>query len=397
MSDKNDSILQTVKELRDEFTKALPDPVKVKKMNEFLDGFEAANQEVVTANAARDQKNLELEEKLQGLEVEVSRNANTPGGNSNYKESSEYKTLNTYCIGGEKAVDRLEQEQKAALRTDIDPQGGYLVPRELDNVIVKKIIEVSPIRSIARVRTTAGKTLDIPVRNTIPAATFEGEAEEGTESNSTYQSETLTPFRLTYTSPITMDMLMDAAFDMESEILSDAAEAFAFTEGNKFVLGTGAKQPTGFLADTRVTDGFRVSETSGVLSADDILLVTGDLKTGYNPTFVMNRRTIALLRTQKSTTGQYLWTPGINGIVQNTLAGEPYIIANDMPDIASDAFAVAYGDFLRGYTIIDRTGLSIIRDELTQKKKAIVEFTMNRWLTGQVVLPEAITGIKIQS
>ena len=133
------------------------------------------------------------------------------------------------------------------------------------------------------------------------------------------------------------------------------------------------------------------------MKAADIILVTGDLKTGYNPAFMFNRRTLAVLRTEVSTTGQFIWQPGINGVVQNTIAGEPYVIANDMPDIASNAFSVVYADFLRGYTIIDRTGMSVIRDELTQKKKAIVEFTMNKWNTGQVTLPEAMTGLKIKA
>jgi len=389
-------IMEAVTGLREEVKKATPDPVKMEKMNQFLDGLEAANQKAVAESTEAKQKQIELQEKLDGLEVEIARKS-SGSGKADFRDSNEYKALSAFCIGGEKGIEQLEAEVKEALRTDIDPQGGFLVPRELDTIIVKKITEISPIRSIARVRTTSGKTLDIPVRASIPTANYEGEGEEGDDSNSKYESETLTPFRLTYTAPITMDMLMDAAFDMESEILTDAAEAFAFREGNRFVLGTGSKQPFGYLSDTQVTDSFRESATSGKLLAEDIIRVTGDLKTGYNPVFVFNRRTLAELRTEKSTTGQFIWQPGINGVVQNTIAGEPYVIANDMPDIAANAFAVAFGDFLRGYTIIDRTGMSVIRDELTQKKKAIVEFTMNRWNTGQVTLPEALTGIKIKA
>ena len=80
----------------------------------------------------------------------------------------------------------------------------------------------------------------------------------------------------------------------------------------------------------------------------------------------------------------------MNGVVANTINGFPYLIADDMPDIANGSKSIAFGDFLRGYTIVDRTGLSVVRDEYTQKKLAIVEFTLNRWNTGQVTLPEAI-------
>jgi HK97 family phage major capsid protein len=384
-----EKVIKSVEALREEVTKTLPDYSKIEIIQKSLDKMEKESAKLVAEKAQDRQKQIELEEKIANLEVTLSRSTKI---DVHYKETETYKNFHQFCMYGEKA---LPIETKQTLRTDIDPQGGYLVPVELDNILVKKIVEISPIRSVSRVRTTSAKTLIIPIRNTIPTAEFEGEAEEGIESNSTYQAESFTPYRLTFTSPITRDMLMDADFNMETEIFGDGAEAFAFKEGNRFVLGTGVKQPSGFLADTRVTDSFRDSEVTGTLTATDMLRVTGDLKEGYTPTYVLNRRTLAVLRTEKSTTGQFIWLPGINGVVENTLAGHPYIIANDMPDIATDSFPVAFGDFMRGYLILDRTGLNIIRDDVTQKRKAIVEFTMMRWLTGQVVLPEAITGIKI--
>lgn len=387
-------VMEALNGLREEVKKNIPDLKRMEEMNSFLDGLEEANQKAAQEQTEAKQKQLELEEKLAGLEVELARRINTDGTKS-YRESEEYKALEAFCIGGDSALYEMEAEMKQTLRTDIDGQGGFLVPEEMDTVILKKITEISPVRSVARVRTTAGKSLTIPVRATIPTAEYEGEAEQGEDDNSTYESETITPYRLTYTSPITADMLMDSAFDMESEIMADAGEAFALREGNRFILGTGVKQPGGFLADARVTDAFRTTSTSGSLLAEDIIRVTGDLKTGYDPYFMFNRRTLALLRTERSTTGQFIWQPGINGVVQNTIAGEPYVVANDMPDVASGALPVAYADFLRGYTIVDRTGMSVIRDEVTQKRRAIIEFTMRRYNTGKVVLPEAITGLRI--
>ena len=112
---------------------------------------------------------------------------------------------------------------------------------------------------------------------------------------------------------------------------------------------------------------------------------------------MLNRRTLADIRTRKSTTGSFLWMPGLNGPVANTINGYNYVLANTMADQADDSYSVAFGDFRRGYTIVDRTGLSVIRDELTLKKKAIVEFTMNRWNTGLVVLTEAIKVLRTAS
>lgn len=396
MSEDNPSIadvIEGVKALRQEFDKKSPDFAKIEVIEKTLEKQEASNQEHIKEKKASEKREDEMKERMDVLETELARSGGQ-GEGKDYKDSEEYKALDIYVKQGAYDLDR---EQKAILRTDSDVQGGFLVPTEMDNAITKKIIEVSAIRSIARVRTIGAKSLEVPVRDTIPSANYEGEAEEGDEDTSTYKNETLTAFRLTTTIPITMDMLMDSAFDMESEIMQDGAESFAQKEGNKFVVGTGFKQPSGFTVDARVVAAARESAASSTIGFDDMMNLTGDLKTGYNPVYVFNRRTLAFLRTLKGGDGHPLWQPGMNGIVVNTINGFPYLIAEDMPDIASAAIPVAFGDFARGYTIVDRTGMAVIRDEVTQKKKAIVEFTLQRWNTGQVTLPEAIKLLKVKA
>lgn len=386
-------VMEGVKALRDEFDKKSPDFAKIEVIEKALEKQEEKNQQLLTDTKAGEKREEELKERMDALEVEMARSGG-PGEGKGYKDSEEYKGLQLFC---KKGLDFLDPEQKATLRTDNDVQGGFLVMTEMDNAITKKITEVSNIRSVARVRTIGAKSLAVPVRDTIPTAQYEGETETGPEDTSTYQNETLTAFRQTVTIPITQDMLMDSAFDMESEIMSDGGEAFALDEGQGFVAGSGFKQPQGFTVDPRVVAAARISGSSGTINFDDVMLLTGDLKTGYNPLYAFNRRTLAFLRTLKGGDGHPLWQPGMNGVVMNTINGFPYLIANDMPDIASAAIPIAFGDFARGYTIIDRTGLAVIRDEVTQKKKAIVEFTLQRWNTGQVTLPEAIKLLTVKA
>jgi len=386
-------VVSAVKELRDEFEKKSPDFKKIDSIEKSLQDQETKNQDVFKELKAAEKREEDLKERMDTLEVELSR-AGGAGDTKNYRDSDEFKAINLFVTKG---LEFMDPEQKAILRTDSDVQGGFLVQTEMDNVITKKITEISAIRSIARVRTIASKSLSVPVRDTIPTAQFEGESEEGPEDTSTYSNETLTAFRQTVTVPITQDMLMDAAFDMESEIMTDGGESFAQGEGKGFVVGSGFKQPQGFTVDSRVVANARISVDSGQIGFDDMMNLTGDLKTGYNPNYVFNRRTLAFLRTLKGGDGHPLWQPGMNGIVINTINGFPYLIAEDMPDIASNTIPVAFGDFARGYTIVDRTGMAVVRDEFTQKKKAIIEFTLHRWLTGQVTLPEAIKLLKVKA
>lgn len=384
------AVMEAVTSLREEFEKKTIDHEKIDKIETFLNEQENKNQAFLAHKIEAETREAETKERIDTLEIELAR-AGSASDKKNYKDTPEYKALNIYCRTGD-----VDVEQKELLRTDSDVAGGFLTTIELDSEITRKITEISMIRSIARVRTISSKAMEIPIRDTILTANYEGEAESNEDSVSTYSSETLNTFRQSVNIPITMDMLQDAEFDMESEIMRDAGEAFAKGEGFSFINGDGVKKPAGFLADSRVTDNARTSETNDTITATDVILLTGDLKTGYNPRYVFNRRTLAFLRTLKADNNEFLWQPGLNGPVANTLNGFDYLIAEDMPDIADGAFPVAFADFQRGYTIVDRTGMSVIRDEFTQKKKSIVEFTINRWNYGQVTLPEAIKVLEVQ-
>jgi len=392
------------------------DKEAVVKINAFLDEQETVNQkltaelveikkgesQVLELKKDLDEKGVEAGEqrtRIDLLEKHLARSGDPE--QKNYKDGAEFKAFNKWCRDG----DESGEEFKALLRTDSAVDGGYLVTGEMDTSITKKIIEIDGMRQVARVRTIGSKSLEIPIRNTIPVATFEGEAEEGADSVSTYSNKVITPFRQTFTAPVTRDQLMDAEFDMESEILGDAGIAFAFGEGQGFITGSGHKDPEGLLTNTELTTlssaatndvGYKASGIAGSFSAENVITLCGELKSGYNPVYMLNRRELAFIRTFRTNDGAFLWQPGLNGPTANTLAGYNYVISNSMQDHAAGNFPLAFGDFAMGYTIVDRTGLSVVRDEFTLKKRAIIEFTMNRWVTGLVTLPEAIRLLKCE-
>ena len=47
--------------------------------------------------------------------------------------------------------------------------------------------------------------------------------------------------------------------------------------------------------------------------------------------------------------------------------GYPVLISEDMPDIASGTFAVAFGDFHNGYTVAERPDMRVLRDPFSAK------------------------------
>lgn len=366
------------------------DEVTQKTFTEFkrLEGLEAQIEETKGEIEKRIEKEQAYHDRLIVLEALIAQRDLKADGKANYRDLAEYKAIEAWV----KRPDGIPGELKAEMRTDVDTAGGFLVPTILDNELLKEIVELDPVRSVSRVKTITSKTLEIVVRTDIPRATYEGEAEENQEDIGAYRLVSVTPYRQTVTVPVTLDQIMNSQWDMNSEIMQDASEGFAEGEGIGFLQGTGVKMPEGITNNPTIVAGIGTAvdaETDDTF-AKAIIAMTGELKIGYNPLFALHRRTLARIRALKSSTGEFFWQPGLNGPVQNQILGYPYIVCPSMdPHDTSSGDIMLFGDFRRGYLIVDRVGLSMVRDEVTQARKAIVKLTLHRWNTGIVTMPEA--------
>jgi len=366
----------------------------LQKIDSKFEEFEKKNQEMITGFKAIEGAEKELKERIVDLEGKLAR----PGAGGVDQRKGEYdnemKSLIAYAKYGTTGDSlRAHAEELKYLRTDVNADGGYLVAPEYVNEILKNITEISPIRSISKVRSTSRKTVLIPTRDTLVSVGWNGEGVAASESNSQYGMQEITMGKLSVQTRLTREEVMDSSFNMEQQVRDDVAEAFAQAEGAAFVSGTGINRPQGFLVAASVDN----SNTAvvGALGADDLITLTGTLKTGYMPYFVLNRRTLAYIRRLKDGNGQYLWAPGIAAGQPNSIIGEPYISAIDMPDVATGQTPVAYGDFMRGYMIVDRTMMTMIRDEVTLAAQDMIALTFHRRLAGQVVRGEAIKKLTV--
>lgn len=307
------------------------------------------------------------------------------------RKSPEYLNFFKFFAGRDGDIDY------KTLRTDSDTQGAYLIPQTMDNEIRKYITETSPVRLFARNRVSPGKTMDIPVRLSLPVAYFEGENEEDATDQSGYGSETVTLYRQSITVPATLDMMVSSPFDLEREISADVGEALGVGEGLNFVRGSGLKGPKGFMMDGRIT--VVDTATSGTIAFDDLAEVSGQLKRGQAPMWFFNRRTLSKLLQIKSTIGVPVWTP-VAGDNPAMIWGYPYssdMIHMDDAQTGAGAKPILFADMRRGYEIFDLMGISVIRDDLTKKRRAITEWTFRRYLTGQVVVPEAFKIMRVKA
>ena len=368
-----------------------------KKLEATMAGIEGKNADLVKTIEAEKTANAELKELVEKQMKSMERVASRPNADENEKvqAKSDMKLFEKFVTKGMEsfrgATDELE---KKFMNTYTDEDGGVLAPNEYVREILKDVTEISNLRAVARTRTAGAGRMEIPVRSSLVTVNWEGEYEEAQDSNSQYQLRKVPLNKIMVNVPITIEELQDAAFDMESEINMDIAEAFAQKEGAAFINGDGVKKPEGILSSSDISE-INTEDADGI-TMDSIIKIAGEVKAGYNPLYLMNRKTIAYVQQLKeSTSGRYLWQAGnIAAGVPNQLNGYSYLEMPDMEDVAVNANPIAFGDFRQGYLIGDGAELTVIRDPYTLKKRGMVEFTFMRRVGGGVVKPEAIKLLK---
>ncbi len=286
----------------------------------------------------------------------------------------------TYIRRGDaSALVRLDAK---ALSAGTGADGGCTVPDETEREIGKRLIAASPIRAISGLRTISAATYKKPFATTGFASGWAGETDARTQTTTPTLAELEFPAMELYAMPAaTQTLLDDSAVDLDQWIAQEVESAFAAQESAAFVSGDGNKKPTGFLHGTKVAEadwawgslGYIATGVSGDFAeeapADELIELVYALKAGYrqNARFVLNRRTQATLRKLKDVDGRYIWMPPTEAGGDATLLGFPVTEAEDMPDIGANSFALAFGDFRRGYLVVDRLGVRVLRDPYSAK------------------------------
>lgn len=309
-------------------------------------------------------------------------------------------------------ADLRELEVKAALRTDSDPDGGYVVPDQMEATIDRVLGTVSAMRSIARVMSISAGTYKKLVSQGGATGGWVGERESRSETTAPTLSALEFPAMELYANPAaTQTLLDDARISIEQWLADEVSITFAEMEGAAFIAGNGVNKPRGLLSYDTVLDtsyawgklGYVVSGVASAFTdnthngADAMTDLVYSIKQGYrqNARFLMNRKTQAAVRKLKSKTEElYLWQPSIQVGQPATILGYPVTDDDNMQDATSGGnFPIAFGDFQRGYLIVDRMGVRVLRDPFTNKP--YVHFYTTKRVGGGIQNFEAIKLLKI--
>ncbi len=269
-----------------------------------------------------------------------------------------------------------------AMSTAVAADGGYLVDPQTADSIRSMLVSTASLRSIAGVVQVEGTSFDVLIDRS--------EVGSGWATETAATAETATPVierisirlhELSAMPKASQRLLDDSAFDVEGWLAQKIATRFIRAESAAFIAGDGVDKPKGILNPPAVPNatwswgniGYVVSGAAGDFAAanqaDCIVNLVYALGADYraNATFVMNSKTAGAVRKMKDADGRFLWSDGLAAGEPARLMGYPVLVCEDMPDIAANAYAIAFGDFAAGYTIAERPDLRILRDPFSAK------------------------------
>jgi HK97 family phage major capsid protein len=327
----------------------------------------------------------------------------------------------------DKTAPRLTKEWDAYIRHGTDlppeikalsagsgPEGGYTVPVEMANRIIEVARNRSNIRQIAQTIQITSGSFEIVADPSDLDAAWVGEQTTRPVTTNPELSKLVFPVHEMYAQPkATQTLLDDNNVNIEEWLSQRVADKLSRMENATFVSGDGVSKPRGFMAQNFVAnaswtwgnvgyiatgdaDDF-IAPTTSVSPADALINLVYALKADYraNGSFVMNSNTAGVVRKFKDADGRYIWTDSIVAGQPALLLGYPVVIAEDMADVGSAAFPVAFGDFSRAYIIVDRIGVRVLRDPFTAKP--FVLFYTTKRVGGGVADYDAYKVLKCET
>lgn len=333
-----------------------------------------------------DQKMAELGGRLDKVELKNNR---PEAGDKKTDVSLERKAFGNYLRLGNQAP----AEELKALQVSNDPKGGYLAPAELSSEIIRDLVEYSPIRSFASVRSTGAPSTIYPTRSDGTNAKWVGENQTREESDISFGQLEIEVKELTTFVDISNRLLADAP-QAEAEVRLALSEDFGKKEATAFLWGKGGVEPQGLMENGSITAA--VNGHAANLSPDALIKMLYSLPAAYRNqgAWAMNGTTLGILRTLKDGDGRFLWQPSFQQGQPETILGRPVIEMLDMPDITANAFPIIYGAF-QNYRILDREGLSMLVDPFTQATRGITRIHATRRVGGGVLQPKAFRKLKM--
>jgi len=348
-------------------------------------------------NAAMDEHEAEIKK------IMASLNRGSAGGSETEEDQAAQEKKDLFQKLLRKGAERLSDAELKTLTVDSDADGGFMVRSEMDSEVQKMMFESSPMRALCDVKTISSDALEQMQDLGEIESGWVGEVQPRPETETPELGNLVIPVHELYAKPkASQKILDDASFNVEAWLNEKFADKFGRDEATAVINGNGVKKPKGILSYAagvgfNKLQQFASGSAGDIASADPLIDMFYGMKDAYvaGASWLMRRSTIGKIRKLKDENKQYLWQPSLQLGQPSSFLGAPIHEAADMPAVEADKLAVAFGNWKKGYRIVDRMGIRVLRDPYSQKP--FVEFYATKRVGGGVKDFDAIKILKIAS
>ncbi len=307
------------------------------------------------------------------------------------RASAEYNTAFWNNIRNRNYVD-----VRNDLQVGTDTEGGFLVPDEFEKKLIAALEEENVFRPLATKIQTSSGDRKIPIVTSKGEAAWMEEEEAYTLSDDTFGQLSLSAYKVGTAIKISEELLNDSVFDLPAYITKEFARRIGAKEEEAFIIGDGVGKPTGIFANTGGAENGATSAGT-TLTFDDVMELFYSVKSPYRKkaVWLMNEQTLKTLRKVKDSTGNYIWSPGVQAGVPDTIFNRPYVTSVYAPAPTAGNKAIAFGD-MSYYWIADRQGRSMKRLNELFAMNGQVGFLASQRVDGRLILPEAVKTLTIK-
>lgn len=233
--------------------------------------------------------------------------------------------------------------------------GGYTIPEELANILVRSMLAWGPMYDpgvTTELVTSGGGVITMPTVNDT-AVTAEAHTEGATLTDdggkdATFGEKALEAYAFnTEWVRISKELLDDSLFNMEGIIGSLLGERLGRIANLRLTTGTGSSQPNGIVTASSLG---KTANATAAITWDEVLDLEHSVDPAYRsaPTcrYMFNDSTLLALRKLKDGDGNYLWQMGdVQRGVPASFNGRAYSINQAMASLGAGARVMLFGDF----------------------------------------------------
>ena len=233
--------------------------------------------------------------------------------------------------------------QKAVLSEGTNNVGGYLVPTEFSNEVIRLMTDASPIMQIANILPMSAWKRQIPKQLTNLQDGWVAESGTKTISNPTFGQIEQTAKVLATVIKCTDELIRDSAKNLTQFLSEIVAEAMALEIERVALLGDGSTDP--FYGVLKTSGVNAVSMASSTVSFDDIsnLIFSLNETPAKDGVIVLSRAGLAKLMQLKDLNGQYVWCPP-SATSPAKIWNVPYVVCSQIPNEVTSVSTLTGGD-----------------------------------------------------